>query len=275
MVAIASGARAYRGRLCIHGHDALRSTKTGACLACKHLSNQAWASAHPELARRSRYRPKFGPPAPVIMVTYLGAVMSLKNACAAADVDRNIVYANARNGRAASHQDAFDWEIRKQGEPELKRKPRQLGPRKPRAFKAKRPNPKAKHFIDGEALFAEVIVCRERGRNSNKLGTMLMLMATRFFEGYRYRRYTYRDEMQDDALMAMLRAIPQFDVSVSQNAFAFLTSVMRNAATQFLREKRREQAVLGEHQTLAAIELEEAAPGAVTRDRPWSEHRSP
>lgn len=95
-----------------------------------------------------------------------------------------------------------------------------------------KPNaPEHRHYIDNAAFYDALCQRRSYIENDQKvpkrledyIGECLMLIAQNLAKKWNFARYTWRDEMIDDAIVANLRALDKFDVNKHNNPLAYFT----------------------------------------------------
>lgn len=79
-----------------------------------------------------------------------------------------------------------------------------------------------------------------KGKISEKLSSMWMLLIERFSSKARYRLYSYNEEMRGESILHMLQVGLQFDESKSQSPFSFYTTTITNC---FVAVKSSERAL--------------------------------
>jgi len=101
------------------------------------------------------------------------------------------------------------------------------------------------HYIDNKRFTAEIIAYNEsRLKNEQQglhqpkmndyLGQSILLIANRLINKKNFANYTWRDSMLDEAITAMVAAVPKFDISKlpkdkPANALAYFTTVCNRA----------------------------------------------
>lgn len=99
------------------------------------------------------------------------------------------------------------------------------------------------HYVNGKELFECWIAYRNSAWTDrkiyNRLGEMLLKIARRKLDSSQWRGYTYdrKCEMESDAAFWMLRKIPMFDPSISENAFAYFSEVAENQYRLYMKNK--------------------------------------
>ena len=90
----------------------------------------------------------------------------------------------------------------------------------------------ANHYINNAQLYDAIVRWHESGKEriSDELGIMAMLLSKKLVNHRYFNRYpdTVKEEMQTEALIAILRAIPKFDHEKYKNPFAYFTQVSMN-----------------------------------------------
>lgn len=81
----------------------------------------------------------------------------------------------------------------------------------------------------------------DRGRISNDLASMFMMLVDRYSRRGNWRSYTYVDEMRSMALLQLSQVGLMFDESKGDNPFAFYTTTMKNCFTRILNIERKSQ----------------------------------
>lgn len=83
--------------------------------------------------------------------------------------------------------------------------------------------------------------CLDRGRISNRLAMMFMLLVERYSRRGNWRGYTYVDEMRGSALLQLSQVGLQFDESKGDNPFAFYTTAIQNCFVRQLNLEKKNQ----------------------------------
>jgi hypothetical protein len=83
--------------------------------------------------------------------------------------------------------------------------------------------------------------CLDKGRISNRLAAMFMLLVERYSRRGNWRGYTYVDEMRSSALLQLAQVGLQFDESKGDNPFAFYTTTIQNCFTRVFNVERKNQ----------------------------------
>jgi hypothetical protein len=102
------------------------------------------------------------------------------------------------------------------------------------------------HYISNPQLYDAIVRWHESGKEklSDEIGSMIMLLAKKLNNHRYFNRYPdiVKDEMQTEAIIAMVRAIPKFDHTKYNNPFAYLTTVSMNVMIGVVSKHYKNQA---------------------------------
>lgn len=125
--------------------------------------------------------------------------------------------------------------------------------------------PPFKHFVkDGEG-FREVgrshwkgdletgTFCLDKGRMTNALAHMFMMLVERYARRGNWRGYTYNDEMRGSALLQLSQVGLYFDESKGVNPFAFYTTAIQHCFTRVLNVEKRVQTIRDDMLIVAGV----------------------
>lgn len=108
-------------------------------------------------------------------------------------------------------------------------------------------NDKGQAFIVGKSHwngdFSTGEFCKTHGQMTDKLAMMLMKLTEKYALKGNWRNYSYREEMQGQAVLQLCQVALQFDESKSQNPFAFLTQISHNSFLRILNIEKRNQSI--------------------------------
>ena len=82
---------------------------------------------------------------------------------------------------------------------------------------------------------------KDHGQVTNKLAKMYIMMCEKYAMKYNWRGYTYRDEMQNSAILQLTYVGLRFNEAKSANPFAFYTAVITNSFCRVLNTEKRNQ----------------------------------
>jgi len=82
---------------------------------------------------------------------------------------------------------------------------------------------------------------KTHGEMTEKLARMLMKLTEKYALKGNWRNYSYREEMQGQAVLQLCQVALQFDESKSQNPFAFLTQISHNSFLRILNIEKKSQ----------------------------------
>ena len=83
--------------------------------------------------------------------------------------------------------------------------------------------------------------CKTHGELTNTLAMMIMKLAEKYASKGNWRGYSYREEMEGQAMLQLCQVVLQFDESKSSNPFSFLTTISHNAFLRILNLEKRNQ----------------------------------
>ncbi len=82
---------------------------------------------------------------------------------------------------------------------------------------------------------------KDHGTITNKLARMYIMICEKYAMKYNWRGYTYRDEMQNSAILQLTYVGLRFNEAKSANPFAFYTAVITNSFCRVLNTEKRNQ----------------------------------
>lgn len=82
-----------------------------------------------------------------------------------------------------------------------------------------------------------------KGKMTNKLGSMMLMLINRYSMRANWRNYSYIDEMRSTALVQLAQTGLYFDESKGLNPFAYMTSVLANSFLGVLNNEKRVQSI--------------------------------
>ncbi len=101
-------------------------------------------------------------------------------------------------------------------------------------------------YVTNKELLPEIIKFKEtwceeekKGEPSEELGRMILLIATRYADKGNFTNYTWKDDMIGDAVLTCLKYIKNFNPEKSQNPFAYITTICRNAFINHIKKQHR------------------------------------
>lgn len=102
-------------------------------------------------------------------------------------------------------------------------------------------NKKPINYMTNKEFYAELIECQKKGKISNELGKMFLMLAERYSSKANFSGYTYRDEMVGFGIVACCAAYQKFDPKRTQNPFAYFTTVIHNTFVQIITKEKRQR----------------------------------
>jgi DNA-directed RNA polymerase specialized sigma subunit len=101
-------------------------------------------------------------------------------------------------------------------------------------------------YVTNKELLPEIIAFKKtwseedkKGEPSEELGRMILLIATRYADKGNFTNYTWKDDMIGDAVLTCLKYIKNFNPEKSQNPFAYITTICRNAFINHIKKQHR------------------------------------
>lgn len=82
-----------------------------------------------------------------------------------------------------------------------------------------------------------------KGRMTERMGRMYMMLVERYGRRGNFRGYSYNDDMQSLALLQLAQVGLQFDESKSSNPFAFYTTTINNCFVRILNVEKKQQVI--------------------------------
>lgn len=98
-------------------------------------------------------------------------------------------------------------------------------------------------YLKNADLLAEVIKCKEAGRMSNKLASMLLMLTTRYASKPNFSGYTYIDDMIAEAMADLSKNALKFKPERSSNPFAFYTQCIHNSFLGYLNSEKKHRRI--------------------------------
>lgn len=100
---------------------------------------------------------------------------------------------------------------------------------------------KKKNYINNADLLKELEISNTKGKMTDNLTRMLMMLTHRFAMKGRFANYTYNEDMQAFALFTIVRVWHKFDSTKSNNPFAYFTQTIKNAFFQYDNTERAQR----------------------------------
>jgi len=83
--------------------------------------------------------------------------------------------------------------------------------------------------------------CKDHGQITNKLARMYIMLCEKYAMKYNWRGYTYREDMQNSAILQLTYVGLRFNEAKSQNPFAYYTAAVTNSFCRILNIEKRSQ----------------------------------
>jgi hypothetical protein len=82
---------------------------------------------------------------------------------------------------------------------------------------------------------------KDHGNITNKLAKMYIMLCEKYAMKFNWRGYTYRDEMQNSAILQLTYVGLRFNEAKSQNPFAYYTAAITNSFCRVLNTEKKNQ----------------------------------
>lgn len=124
------------------------------------------------------------------------------------------------------------------------------------AFYNQTPDP-SRFYVDNKHFYELMIEHKEkleyqRGiglpdpQASNEIGYNILQICKRLMSRYNFQNYTWRDEMENAAVMDCVASINKFDPEKSKNPFSYFTQIAYRAAVRVILEEKKQGKVKNE-----------------------------
>lgn len=98
-----------------------------------------------------------------------------------------------------------------------------------------------KSHWDGD--LATGVFSKDHGQISNKLARMYIMICEKYAMKYNWRGYSYREDMQQSAILQLTYVGLRFNEAKSNNPFGFYTTVLTNSFVRVLNSEKRNQTI--------------------------------
>lgn len=105
------------------------------------------------------------------------------------------------------------------------------------------PEATSKYYLTNSKLLPAVIEAKEKGKLSNELAKMLMMLTRKYAQRPCFSGYTYKEDMISEALANLCQNALKFNPEKSKNPFAFYTSCINNSFLQFLNVEKKHRRI--------------------------------
>jgi len=104
------------------------------------------------------------------------------------------------------------------------------------------PRKRKKNYLNSEDMMQEIIISQSTGKLTEKLGEMFLLLAKKYISKPSWKGYTFTEDMQGDAVLACVRAVPLYNCEF-KNTFAYFTQIMKNCFIQNIKRFNKQQKI--------------------------------
>jgi DNA-directed RNA polymerase specialized sigma subunit len=105
------------------------------------------------------------------------------------------------------------------------------------------PEVTSKYYLTNSKLLPAVIEAKEKGKLSDELAKMLMMLTRKYAQRPCFSGYTYKEDMISEALANLCQNALKFNPEKSKNPFAFYTSCINNSFLQFLNVEKKHRRI--------------------------------
>jgi len=102
-----------------------------------------------------------------------------------------------------------------------------------------KPKGEGTYYVKNSDLLAEIVQLKITGRASENFGKMLMMIAENLSSKGSFSGYTWKKDMQSEAVLTCLKYIKNFDETRSSNAFAYITQICKNAFLTYIKSQNK------------------------------------
>ena len=100
------------------------------------------------------------------------------------------------------------------------------------------------NYINNENLLHEIKIFQETGERTEKLGNMLLLLAKRYSDKGSFAGYSWKDDMQCEAVLTCLRYMHNFDVNIENpNPFAYFSRIIHNSFLNYIAKQKKHSTI--------------------------------
>lgn len=105
------------------------------------------------------------------------------------------------------------------------------------------PEATSKYYLTNAKLLPAVIEAKEKGKVSDELAKMIMMLTRKYAQKPCFSGYTYKEDMISEAMANLCQNALKFNPEKSKNPFAFYTSCVHNSFLQFLNVEKKHRRI--------------------------------
>ena len=94
------------------------------------------------------------------------------------------------------------------------------------------------HWIGG---FSDGYFSKDHGYLTDNLARMIMKLTEKYASRANFRNYSYRNELEGQAIMQLIQVVLKFDESKGSNPFAYATTIINNSFLRILNIEKKNQ----------------------------------
>jgi DNA-directed RNA polymerase specialized sigma24 family protein len=96
------------------------------------------------------------------------------------------------------------------------------------------------NYVNNSSLLKEIRIYNATGERTEALGSMLLLIATRYAEKGSFAGYSWKDDMIGDAVLTCIKYMHNFDPSIEgANPFAYFSKVVHNSFLNYISKQKK------------------------------------
>lgn len=98
---------------------------------------------------------------------------------------------------------------------------------------------KNNHYVTNEELIPELEEFTKTGKMSEKLGSMVLMIARGLANKGNFCNYTWKDDMIGEAVLAFLKFGKSYNPEVSKNAFGYIDMACYRAFIAYIKKQKK------------------------------------
>lgn len=98
---------------------------------------------------------------------------------------------------------------------------------------------KKKHYVNNSDMLKEIHLSIKQDRLTENLGRMLLILAHNYASKHNFANYTFRDDMESQAVTQIVFTWRNFDPTKSNNPFAFFTQCIFHSFIHYLSKEKK------------------------------------
>ena len=99
------------------------------------------------------------------------------------------------------------------------------------------------NYVSNKDLLEEFEKYEESGVWSERMGEMVLLIASNYATKGNFAGYTWIEDMIGEAVLTCFKYMKNFDRTKSSNPFAYITQICRNAFINYIKKQQRHSVI--------------------------------